>query len=721
MVKPPHSATPHRLPHPESERRTVSEPLAQTVTPPVAERIPHPTTIHGDTREDDYFWLREKGSPHVNAYLEAENAYTDAVLKHTAGLQEKLYAEMLSHIQETDLSVPYRQGDWLYYSRTEEGKQYPIYCRKQTPDAEEKVTIDLNVLAEGEKFLALGVYVVSDDGNLLAYSTDVTGFREYTLRIKDLRTGELLPDEVKKVGSVVWAADNRTLFYTTEDQAKRPYRVFRHALGTSSDADTLVYEETDGLYRAFTYRSRDRRFVFVGSAAATATELHFLPAATPTASLTRIAPRELEHEYYVDHRDGLFYIRTNRNAVNFRLVTAPVDTPGEEHWTEIVPHRQNVVLDDHDVFARHLVLTEREGGLPRLRIRDLRGDSDPGTVGTSVGSSAREYSVTFPEPTYHVSGDVNREFDTNRFRFRYSSLVTPASIYDYDMGTRERTLLKETPVPGGFDRENYVSEYLFATAQDGTKVPISVVYRKGFVRDGNAPLLLYGYGSYGFSYPPAFNSNRLVMLDRGVVFAIAHIRGGGEFGKPWHDDGKMFRKRNTFTDFIACAEHLIAEKYTSANRLGIMGAGAGGLLMGAVMNLRPDLFHAVVSGVPFVDVLNTMLDETLPLTIGEYLEWGNPHISDQYAYMRTYCPYTNLEAKDYPALLVRTSLNDSQVMYWEPAKYVAKLRTLKTNNTPVLLHTNMAAGHGGASGRYDALKETALDYAFLLWQWGIAD
>jgi oligopeptidase B len=684
--------------------------VSEILTPPVAERIPHPTKIHGDTREDDYYWLREKGAPNVTAYLEAENAYTDAMLKHTVGLQEKLYKEMLSHIQETDLSVPYRQGEWLYYSRTEEGKQYPIYCRKQAEDTEERITLDLNVLAEGEKFLALGAYAVSDDGNLLAYSTDVTGFREYTLRIKDLRTGELLPDEIKKVGSVVWAGDNRTLFYSTEDDAKRPYRIFRHGLRQTAESDTLAYEETDGLYRAFVYRSRDRKFVFIGSAASTATEIHFLPAATPEGKLIRIAPRELEHEYYVDHRDGLFYIRTNRNAVNFRLVTAPVDAPGEDHWTEVVPHRETVVLDDHDVFAGHLVLTEREGGLPRLRIRDLWG--------TGAG---KEHSITFPEPTYTVSGDVNREFDTNLFRFRYSSMVTPSSIYDYNMDTHERALLKETPVPGGFDRENYTSEYIFATADDGTNVPISLVYRKGFTRDGNAPLLLYGYGSYGFSYPPGFNSNRLVMLDRGVVFAIAHIRGGGEFGKPWHDDGKMFRKRNTFTDFIACAEHLIAQKYTSANRLAIMGASAGGLLMGAVANLRPDLFYAIVSGVPFVDVLNTMLDDTLPLTIGEYLEWGNPNISDQYAYMRTYCPYTNLEAKDYPATLVRTSLNDSQVMYWEPAKYVAKLRTLKTNDAPLLLHTNMAAGHGGASGRYDALKETAMDYAFLLWQWGITE
>ncbi len=681
--------------------------LAVTDTqPPVAKKVPKTDVVHGDTRVDDYFWLREKGHADVTGYLEAENAYTDAVMKPTEAFQESLYQEMLARIQETDLSVPYRQNGYFYYSRTEEGKQYPIHCRKrESLEASEEVTLDLNALAEGHSFLALGAYAVSDDTNLLAYSTDTTGFREYTLQIKDLRTGELLPDRIEKVGSVNWASDNRTLFYSMEDEAKRPYRLYRHALGGADDA--LVYEETDALYRVFAYRSRDKAYLFVGSASSVATEYRFLPSDSPTAELTLIEARHGEHEYYVDHRAGLFYIRTNEpDARNFRLVTTPVSTPEMANWTEILPHRPDVMLEDHDCFARFLVVSEREDGLPKLHILAL----------TDTGSGHR---IEFPEPTYSVAGDINKEFDTDVFRFRYQSLVTPLSIFDYDMVTRERTLLKETPILGGYDRNQYASERIHATAPDGTRIPISLVYRKGIERDGKNPLLLYGYGSYGYPLPVGFNSNRLSLLDRGVVFAMAHIRGGGEMGKAWHDAGKMQHKMNTFTDFIASAEHLIKEKYTSPEKLVIMGGSAGGLLMGAVVNLRPDLVHAVVSQVPFVDVVNTMLDETLPLTVGEYLEWGNPHKPDEYAVIKAYCPYTNLDAKDYPTMLVKTSLNDSQVMYWEPAKYVARLRTLKTDKNPLLLKTNMGAGHGGASGRYDALKETSFDYAFILSQLGI--
>ncbi len=681
-------------------------------TPPAAEKRPKTDTIHGESRTDEYFWLREKGSPEVTAYLEAENAYTEAVLKPTEEFQSALYDEMLARIQETDLSVPYRQGGWLYYARTEEGKQYPTYCRtKDATDADEEITLDLNVLAENKPFLSLGAYAVSDDGNLLAYSTDETGFREYTLRIKNLQTGELLPDVIEKVGSVTWSTDNPTLFYTTEDAAKRPYRVLRHAVGEgSADSDTLVYEEPNALFRVFEYRSRDKQYLFIGSASSTATEMHFLRSDNPQGSLAQIAPRdsEAEHEYYVDHRDGLFYIRTNRGAVNFRLVTTPVENPEEANWTELIGHRPTVMLEDHDLFARHLVVSEREGGLPRLHLRHLEtGD---------------EHSITFPEPTYSVSGDLNREFDTDIFRFRYQSLITPLSIFDYNMNTRERVLLKETPVLGPYDRTQYVSEFRHATTSDGTQIPISLVRKKGVAENGQpAPCLLYGYGSYGISIPAGFNSSRLSLLDRGVVYAIAHIRGGGELGKPWHDAGKMSVKKNTFTDFIATAEYLIEEKITTPDRLAIMGGSAGGLLMGAVVNERPDLFKAVVSVVPFVDVINTMLDDTLPLTVGEYLEWGNPNEEPAFRYMLSYSPYDNLEAKPYPATLVRTSLNDSQVMYWEPAKYVAKLRTLKTDDSPLLFKINMAAGHGGSSGRYDALRETALDYAFILTMLGAAD
>ncbi|MBC8102416.1 MAG: S9 family peptidase [Cytophagales bacterium] len=683
---------------------------ATAAIPPVA--APRPTTDsrHGETRTDDYFWLREKGTPEVTAYLEAENAYTAAVLQPTETLQSALYDEMLARIQETDLSVPYRQGGWRYYARTTEGKQYPIYCRiKDAPDADEEITLDLNLLAEGKAFLSLGAYAVSDDGTLLAYSTDETGFREYTLRIKDLRTGELLPDVIEKVGSVVWAGDNATLFYTTEDAAKRPYRVLRH-LRQSPVEDSVVYEEPDALFRAFAYRSRDRQYLFVGSASSTATEIHFLRSDRPQDDLTRIAPRdpEAEHEYYVDHRDGLFYIRTNRGAVNFRLVTAPTATPSEENWAELIAHRPDVMLEDHDLFARHLVVTEREGGLPRLFVRSLKTGDD--------------HAIPFPEPTYSVSGDINREFDTDTFRFRYQSLITPLSVFDYDLNTRARTLLKETPVLGPYDRTQYVSEFRHATASDGTKIPLSLVRKKGVAEDGQpAPCLLYGYGSYGISMPAGFSANRLSLLDRGIVFAIAHIRGGGELGKPWHDAGKMMAKKTTFTDFIACAEYLVEERITTSDRLAIMGGSAGGLLMGAVVNARPELFRSVVSVVPFVDVINTMLDDTLPLTVGEYLEWGNPHEEPAYRYMLSYSPYDNLERKAYPAMLVRTSLNDSQVMYWEPAKYVARLRTLKTDPSPLLFHINLAAGHGGSSGRYDALRETALDYAFLLATLGVTD
>jgi oligopeptidase B len=680
--------------------------------PPVAEKRPKTDTIHGNTRTDNYFWLREKGSPEVTTYLEAENTYTDAVLKPTEEFQTELYDEMLSRIQETDLSVPYRQNGWLYYARTEEGKQYPTYCRTRDKiDADEEVTLDLNLLAEGKPFLSLGAYAVSDDGTLLAYSTDETGFREYTLHIKNLQTGELLPDVIEKVDSVSWSADNSTIFYTTEDEAKRPYRVLRHSVGeATADKDTLIYEEPDALFRVFEYRSRDKKYLFVGSASSTATEMHFLRSDNPQSSLSLIAPRdsEGEHEYYVDHRDGLFYIRTNRNAVNFRLVTVPVENPSEEQWQELIAHRPEVMLEDHDLFVRHLVVSEREGGLPRLHLHQLEtGD---------------EHSITFPEPTYSISGDVNREFNTDTFRFRYQSLITPSSVFDYDMNTRERVLLKETPVLGPYDRTEYVSEFRHATASDGTQIPISLVRKKGVAENGQpAPCLLYGYGSYGISIPAGFSSNRLSLLDRGVVFAIAHIRGGGELGKPWHDAGKMMVKKNTFTDFIASAEYLIAEKITTSDRLAIMGGSAGGLLMGAVTNERPDLFKAVVSVVPFVDVMNTMLDDTLPLTVGEYLEWGNPNEEPAYRYMLSYSPYDNLEAKSYPSTLVRTSLNDSQVMYWEPAKYVAKLRTLKTDSNPLLFKINMAAGHGGSSGRYDALRETALDYAFVLTLLGAAE
>ena len=673
--------------------------------PPIAKKVTKIDTVHGQRREDDYFWLREKTNTEVAAYLEAENAYTDAVMKPTAELQGALYKEMLGHIQETDLSVPYREGGYLYYSRTEEGKQYPIYCRKKdAPDAREEVTLDLNELAQGLPFMALGAYTVSDDGTLLAYSTDSTGFREYTLRVKDLTTGQLRPETIEKTGSVVWANDGRTLFYTTEDAAKRPYRLYRLRLGAPTPGD-LVYEEKDELFRIGAARSRSKGYIFLTSGSHTTTEVRYLPAAQPEAEWKTIAPRRHEHEYEADHHGDLFYIRTNDKGRNFRLVTAPASDPRPENWKEIVPHRADVMLEGLELFKNHSILLEREHGLPEFRITDLR--------------TGAAHAVAFPEPAYSAFPGANFEFDTPVFRYTYQSLVTPSSVFDYDMDKRTATLRKEQPVLGGFDRAHYRSERLFATAPDGVRVPVSLVYRVGAKREGG-PMLLTGYGSYGFPYPVMFSSNRLALLDRGVAFAIAHIRGGGEMGKPWHDDGRMMRKKNTFTDFIAAAEFLIAEKHTSRDKLVIEGGSAGGLLMGAVTNMRPDLFKAVVSRVPFVDVINTMLDASLPLTAGEWEEWGDPRKPEDFAYMAAYSPYDNLAARAYPAMLVKTSFNDSQVMYWEPAKYVARLRTLKTDSNPLLLHTNMAAGHGGASGRYDYLHEVAFDYAFILTQLGLA-
>jgi oligopeptidase B len=684
----------------------VVAPAALTPQPPVARKVPKLDLVHGDRRQDDYFWMRDKDDPAVASYLEAENAYAAAVMKPTEPLQETLYKEMLSHIQETDLSVPYRDGAFLYYSRTEQGKQYPIYCRKKDSiDAPEQVILDVNVLAEGETFMAVGAFAVSDDGNRLAYSTDNTGFREFRLHVKDLRTGALGPERIERTGSVAWAADNRTLFYTVEDAAKRQYRLFRHRVGEEAATDALVYEEKDELFRVGVGRSKSRAFLFTGISSHTTSEMRYLRADTPEAEWRIIAPRRHEHEYDVEHHGDVFYIRTNDRGRNFRLVTAPVAEPGEASWTEVVPHRPDVMLEGIEPFANHSVLLEREGGLPRFRVTDLR-------TGTTR-------SIAFPEPAYAAFPSHNVEWDAPAFRYSYQSMVTPASVYDYDLAGGESTLLKRTEVPGGFDPANYRTERLEATAADGVKVPVSIVYRTGLVRDGRAPLLLTGYGSYGFAYPVTFSPMRLALLDRGVSVAIAHIRGGGELGKPWHDAGRMLKKKTTFTDFIAVAEHLIAGKYTSPEQLVVRGGSAGGLLVGAALNMRPDLFGAALVDVPFVDVVNTMLDESLPLTVGEFEEWGNPKQKDAYDYIKAYCPYTNLAQKAYPAMLVQTSFNDSQVMYWEPAKYVAKLRTLKTGSRPLLLKTNMAAGHGGASGRYDALHEDAFDYAFMLKELGM--
>jgi oligopeptidase B len=685
--------------------------LPTAVQPPIARKQPTTNTMHGHRLADDYAWLREKSDPEVIAFLEQENTYTRAVMKPTEELQAKLYAEMISHIKETDVSVPFRYGDYFYYSRTEQGAQYPIYCRKcGSLDAGEEITLDMNQLAAGESFMALGALTVSDDGNLLAYSTDTTGFRQYTLHIKDLRTGEVLGDQAQRVGSVVWAADSRTLFYSVEDEeTKRQYQLFRHVLGTPQSDDVLVYEEGDERFNVGAGRTRDNKYIVLESASHTASEEQFLPADDPTGRWIMIEPRSENIEYYSDHRDGLWYIRVNDTSRTFRVVTVPVATPGRAHWSELIAHREDVMLEDLELFQSFAILVERSNGLPHLRVMyfDERG--------AFAGPTPQ---IAFPEPTYSAHPHVNREFVTDKFRYGYQSLVSPTSVYEYDVKTNQSTLLKELEVPGGFDRTLYRSERLFATAPDGIRIPVSLVYRKDKKGEGTNPLYIYGYGSYGYSLPVGFNSNRLSLLDRGFVLAYAHIRGGGDMGKPWHDAGRLMNKMNTFTDFIAVTEYLVAQGYGDVRRVAMEGGSAGGLLTGAVANLRPDLYRAVLSHVPFVDVMNTMLDPTLPLTIAEYEEWGDPNQPEAFAYMLQYSPYDNLERKAYPAMLVKTSLHDSQVMYWEPAKYVAKLRTLKADDNVLLLETNMSAGHGGASGRYDYLKEIALDYAFLLQELG---
>jgi len=674
--------------------------------PPATEKKPKITEINSDKLVDNYFWLREKSNPAVISHLEAENAYTDATMKPTEPLQAKLYNEILSHIKQTDVSVPYRWGDYFYYTRTKEGQQYPIYCRKQgSVDAPEQILLDLNEMAKGQKFMAIGSFAPSDDGNLLAYSTDNTGYRQYTLHFKNLKSGELLPDHMDRVDDMAWITDNKTVFYVTEDEvSKRNDKLWRHVLG--SDKYELIYEEKDELFDIGVDRTRDKAVILLGAFSKTSNEFRYIPANDANAGWKVIVPRQADHEYDVDHRGDLFYIRSNKGAKNFRVVTAPVSDPSEKNWKEFIAHRPAVKIEGIDLFSDQAVVSEWENGLQQIEIVNFKNNT--------------RHRIAFPEPVYAVGLAANHEYKTTVVRYNYQSLTTPSSVFDYDLYTSKATLLKQQEVPGGFDKANYKSERVFATAADGTKIPMSVVYRRNVKLDGSAPLLLYGYGSYGISIPPTFSAGRLALLDRGVIYVIAHIRGGGELGEPWREAGRMMQKMNTFTDFIACAEHMVNNKYTSKDRLVIQGGSAGGLLMGAVTNMRPDLFKAVVAQVPFVDVLNTMLDASLPLTTSEYIEWGNPNEKPAYDYMKKYSPYDNVHAANYPAMLVKVSLNDSQVPYWEGAKFVAKIRELRTDHNPLMLKVNMGAGHGGASGRYDAIHETAFDYAFMLWQMGLA-
>jgi oligopeptidase B len=669
-------------------------------TPPRAKIVPQEIKLHGDTRIDDYFWLRERSDPGVIPYLEAENRYTEEMMAPTKPLQEGLYHEILGRIQETDVSVPVKRDDYFYYTRTEEGKAYSIHCRRRGGlDAPEEILLDSNKLAEGQKYFRLGNFSVSPDHGLLAYSIDLEGDEAYTIQVKNLATGELLPDRIANTYyTLEWANDNRTFFYTVLDETKRPYRAFRHELGVVSNM--LVYQEDDGRFTLGLRKTRSRRFLFIELSSPLTSELRYLDAADPGGVFRVLLPRRQGVEYDASHHGEHFYIRTNDGAKNFRLMRTEVADPSSENWREVIPARADVTIEGVDSFEDHLVVYERERGLEKICIRD--------------GSGSLPHYVEFPEPVYTVNATGNVEYKTNLLRFNYTSLVTPMSVFDYNVRTRERELKKQYEVRGGYDASQYQSERIFAKAPDGVEVPVSLVYRKGFQRNGASPLLLYGYGAYGHSIDPRFSSDRLSLLDRGFVFAIAHIRGGAELGEEWHDQGKLLQKKNTFTDFIACAEHLISACYTSSDRLAIMGGSAGGLLMGAVLNLRAELFHAAIAKVPFVDALNTMLDPTLPLTMAEYEEWGNPQEKEFYDYIRSYSPYDNVAPREYPAMLVTAGLNDPRVSYWEPAKWMAKLRALKQDANVLLLKTDLTSGHFGPSGRYEGIRETAFDYAFLL-------
>jgi oligopeptidase B len=681
--------------------------LAQAPTPPVAKVVPKVDTIHGDVMVDNYFWIRNRQDPDVVNYLESENAYTAAVMKHTEPLQETLYKEMLGRIKQTDLSVPVQRDSFYYYTRTEEGKQYSIHARKKgSLDAAEEILLDENVMAEGKKYFRLGGATVSPDHRLYALLVDTTGSEHFTLVVKNIARNTMLPDQITDVHfGIVWANDNRTLFYTRTDSAQRPDRIFRHTLGMPTSSDKLVHQQPDVLFGLGIGKTKNERFILIGDESFTQSTWYYIDAYRPGEAPKVISEGRPNVEYSVEHHGTHFYIRTNDGATNFKLVRAPDRDPRPANWQTVIAERDSVLLADFDVFRNHLVLFEREKALTNIRIRDL--------------ATGKEHNVAMDEPVYTIRGGGNPEFNTRTLRYVYTSLVTPATVYDYDMQTRQRELKKRTEVLGGYDPSQYGTERTWAKAPDGIMVPISLVFRKPLVKDGSRPMLLYSYGSYGSSTDPTFSSNNLSLLDRGFVYAIAHIRGGQEMGRWWYDQGKMLNKKNTFTDFIASAEHLIQEKYTSKDKLAIRGGSAGGLLMGAVVTMRPDLFKAVVADVPFVDVINTMMDASIPLTAGEWQQWGDPHVKEHYVYMKSYSPYDNVKQTAYPAMLVTTGLNDPRVAYWEPAKWVAKLRAHKTDGNVLILKTNMGAGHGGASGRYDNLKELAFRYAFIIDQLGV--
>ncbi len=669
---------------------------------PVATKIPKELSTHGDIRVDNYYWLNDRENPEVIAYLNAENDYKDQMLAHTKDFQEKLFQEMKGRIKEEDQSVPYKENGYWYLTRYEQGQEYPIYSRKKgTLEAAEEIMLNVNELAKPYDYYNVAGLSVSPDNKIIAYGEDTLSRRIYTIRFKNLETGAMLPDQVPGVqGDIAWANDNKTIFYTLKDpQTLRGYKVMRHRLGTPVAKDVEIFTETDDTFYSFVYKTKSKKYIVIGSNQTLSNEYRVLEADKPDGQFRIIQPRERDLEYSIDHFGDKFYIRTNLNAKNFRLMETPETATTKDNWKEIIPNRSDVLLEDMDLFKDYLVLSERKNGIRQIRIRPWNGP---------------EHYIKFPEDAYVAYTSTNPEFDTEVLRLSYQSMTTPSSTFDYNMRTKEFQLLKQQDVLGGFDANNYQSERVYVSARDGAKVPVSIVYRKGIKKDGKAPLLLYGYGSYGNSMEPYFSSSRLSLLDRGFIYVIAHIRGGEEMGRQWYEDGKLLKKKNTFTDFIDCAEWLLQNKYTSQDRLFAMGGSAGGLLMGAVVNMRPDLWKGIIAAVPFVDVVTTMLDESIPLTTFEFDEWGNPKNKEYYDYMKSYSPYDNVEAKDYPAMLITTGLHDSQVQYWEPAKWVAKLREMKTDKNPLLMHTNMEAGHGGASGRFRALKETAMQYAFLL-------
>jgi oligopeptidase B len=674
-------------------------------TPPIAKRIPTELSKHGDTRQDDYYWLNDRENPEVIAYLNDENAYTEAILGPVKTLREELYTEMVARIKQEDQSVPYFDNGYWYLTRFEEGAEYPIHSRKKGHlEAAEEIMLHGPKMAAGHAYYAFGSRSVSFDNRYLAFGEDTVSRRIYTLRFKDLETGEILPDQIENTtGTAVWAKDNQHLFYTAKDpQTLRGHKIFRHQLGTKQEADVEVFHEADETFDAAVGITKSKKFILIGSRQTISAEYQVLSAEEPTGEFCNFAPRVRGHEYDIDHYGEHFYIRSNKEAQNFRLMRCPDNKTFEEHWEEMVPHREDVLLEGFELFEDYLVLSDRHEGLTKLKVCKWQEDLSAGSY------------INFPEVACLAYVGLNPEAKTEVLRLGYQSLTTPNSTFDYNMRTGEFTLLKQEPVLGGFDKNNYASERVYATARDGAKVPLSIVYRKGFEKNGQKPLLLYAYGSYGYSMEPFFSAVRLSLLDRGFAYVIAHIRGGEEMGRQWYENGKLLKKKNTFYDFIDCAEWLIAQQYTSSAHLYAMGGSAGGLLMGAVTNFRPDLWKGIVAAVPFVDVVTTMLDDSIPLTTFEYDEWGNPNEEEYYHYMKSYSPYDNVAAVDHPAMLVTTGLHDSQVQYWEPAKWVAKMRVQKTDQNPLLLYTNMDAGHGGASGRFARYLEIAREYAFLL-------